>query len=57
MADMDDIAQYRKYTDECRDLAATAENPEHKRQLLEMATAWETVVRQQNNELAATTDE
>jgi hypothetical protein len=54
---MDDIAQYRKYTDECRDLAATAENPEHKRQLLEMATAWETVVRQQNSELAATTDE
>jgi hypothetical protein len=54
---MDDIAQYRKYTDECRDLAATAENPEYKRQLLEMATAWQTVVRQQNSELAATTDE
>jgi hypothetical protein len=54
---MDDIAQYRKYTDECRDLAATAINPEHKEQLLEMATAWETVARQQNSELAATTDE
>jgi len=54
---MDDIAQYRKYTDECRDLAATVKNPEHKEQLLEMATAWEMVVRQQNSELPATTDE
>jgi hypothetical protein len=52
---MDDIAQYRKYTDECRDLAATAENPEHKRQLLEMAMAWETVARLQDSELAGTT--
>ena len=54
---MDEIAQYRKYTDECRDLAATAKNPEHKEQLLEMATAWETVARLHNSELTGMTDE
>jgi len=54
---MDEIAQYRKYTDECRGLAATAKNPAHQKQLLEMATAWATVARQQNSELAETTDE
>jgi hypothetical protein len=37
---MDEIAQYRKYTDERRGLAATAKNPERKKQLLEMAGAW-----------------
>ena len=40
---MDEVAQYRKYADGCRGLAATAKNPEHKKRLLEMATAWETV--------------
>jgi hypothetical protein len=54
---MDEIAQYRKYTDECRGLAATAKNPERKRQLLEMAGAWETVARQQKSGLAKTADE
>ena len=36
---MDEVAQYNEYADECRGLAATAKNPEHKKQLLEMATA------------------
>ena len=54
---MDEIAQYRKYTDEYRGLAATAKNPEHQKLLLEMATAWETVARQKKSELAATTDQ
>ena len=43
---MDEVAQYNEYADECRGLAATAKNPEHKKQLLEMATAWDTVARQ-----------
>jgi hypothetical protein len=54
---MDEVAQYRDYADKCRGLAATANNPEHKTQLLEMAVAWETVARQQNSGLAKTTDE
>jgi hypothetical protein len=54
---MDEVAQYRKYADGCRGLAATAENPEHEKQLLEMAAAWDTVARQQKSALAKTTDE
>ena len=54
---MDKIAQYRKYADECQSWAATTTNPEHKKQLLEMAAAWDAVARQQKSELAKTTDE
>ena len=44
---MDEVAQYREYAGECRGLAAAAKNPEHKKHLLEMAAAWDTVARQQ----------
>jgi hypothetical protein len=44
---MDEVAQYREYAGECRGLAAAAKNPEYKKQLLEMAAAWDTVARQQ----------
>jgi hypothetical protein len=54
---VDGIAQYRKYADECRGWAATAKNPKHKQQLLEMATAWDTVARQKKSGLAKTIDE
>ena len=54
---MDEVAQYRKYAHECRGWAATAKNPEHKKQLLKMATAWETVARQKKSELAEAADE
>jgi pyruvate-formate lyase len=53
---MDEVAQYRKYADECRALAATAKNAEHKKQLLEMAAAWDTVVRQKKSRLVKTTE-
>ena len=48
---MDEIAQYSKYADECRGLAAAAKTSEHKTQLLEMATAWETIAKQIKSEL------
>jgi hypothetical protein len=48
---MDEVEQYSKYADECRGLAAAAKTSEHKTQLLEMATAWETVARQTKGEL------
>ena len=54
---MDEIAQYREYAETCGGLAATAKNPEHKQQLMEMAVAWDTVVRRKTSELAKTTDE
>jgi hypothetical protein len=50
---MDEVAQYREYADECRRLAATAKNLEHKKQLLDMATAWDSVARHKKSELAA----
>jgi hypothetical protein len=48
---MDEVAQYSKYADECRGLAAAAKTSEHKTQPLEMATAWEGVARQIKSEL------
>jgi hypothetical protein len=54
---MDEVAQYRKYADDCRGLAAKVKISEHKTQLLEMAAAWETVARQQKSGPAKTTDE
>jgi hypothetical protein len=44
--------QYKEYADEFRGLAATAKKPEQKKQLLEMATAWDAVARQKKCELA-----
>jgi hypothetical protein len=38
-------------------MAATAKNAGHKKQLLEMAAAWDTVARQQKSEFAKATDE
>jgi hypothetical protein len=43
------VAQFRKYAAECRGWAATAKNPKHKQQLLEMAAAWDSVARQQKS--------
>jgi hypothetical protein len=51
---MDEVAQYKEYADECRRLAATVKDREHKKQLLEMATAWDTVGRRKKCELAKT---
>jgi hypothetical protein len=35
------IAEYKKFADECRQLARTLRKPEHKQRLELMATAWE----------------
>ncbi len=48
---MDEVAQYKEHADECRRLAATVKNPEHKKPLLEMAAAWDTVGRQKSASL------
>ena len=50
---MDEVAQFREYAGECRRLAATAKNLEHKKQLLDMATAWDSVAAPKKSELAA----
>jgi hypothetical protein len=38
---MQEVAEYRGYADDCRRIARSTTNPEHKRRLLEMATVWE----------------
>jgi hypothetical protein len=37
------VAEYRKYADDCRQLAAKLTNPDDKRAILLMATAWDKV--------------
>ena len=55
-----ELTQYREYANECRRFAATVKNSEHKRQLLEMAAAWDTVadskVRACKNDFGRTLD-
>jgi hypothetical protein len=41
------VPQYKEFADECRKLAASAKNPEHKKPLLEMAAAWDALNREQ----------
>jgi len=38
---MQEIAEYRGYAEDCRRIAQSATNSEHKRRLLEMATVWD----------------
>jgi hypothetical protein len=37
---------YDQYADECRKLASTMRNPEHKKQLQEMADAWAAIAKE-----------
>jgi hypothetical protein len=38
---MQEIAEYRGYAEDCRRIARSTTDPEHKRRLLEMATVWD----------------
>jgi len=38
---MQEVAEYRGYAEDCRRIARSTTNPEHKRRLLEMATVWD----------------
>jgi hypothetical protein len=40
---------YDQYADECRKLASRMRNPEHKKQLEEMAEAWAAVANERAN--------
>jgi len=35
------VSEYKKFADDCRQLALRLRKPEHKQQLQQMATAWE----------------
>lgn len=43
---MSDADSYRRNADECRKLALRMKDPEHKKQLEDMAAAWEAVANQ-----------
>lgn len=38
---MQEVAEYRGYAEDCRRIARSTTNSEHKRRLLEMATVWD----------------
>ena len=38
---MQEVVEYRGYAEDCRKIARSTANPEHKRRLLEMATVWD----------------
>lgn len=46
--DMRVAPQYKEFADECRKLATSAKSPEHKKQLLEMAAAWDALNKEQH---------
>ena len=35
------VAEYKRFAEDCRQLARTLRKPEHRQRLAEMATAWE----------------
>ena len=38
---MQEIAEFRGYAEDCRRIARSTSDPEHKRRLMEMATVWD----------------
>jgi hypothetical protein len=38
---MQEVAEFRGYAEDCRKIAQSTTNSEHKRRLLEMATVWD----------------
>ena len=47
---MSEPETYYQYAEECRKLAATTQNPEHKKQFEEMARAWMVVANERAKE-------
>jgi hypothetical protein len=38
---MQQVAEFRSYAEDCRRIARSTTDPEHKRRLMEMATVWD----------------
>jgi hypothetical protein len=38
---MHEVAEFRGYAEDCRRIARSTTDPEHKRRLMEMATVWD----------------
>jgi hypothetical protein len=46
------VSEYRQHAEECRELARSTTNPEHLRQLDEMAKAWEMLANERAKKIA-----
>jgi hypothetical protein len=53
---MKTVAEYRKFAEECRELAAKLTNPDDKRALELMATAWDKAANERAVQLNKTTE-
>lgn len=51
---MKTVAEYRKFAEDCRQLAAKLANPDDKRAVLLMATAWDKVANDREAHLRKT---
>jgi hypothetical protein len=46
------VSEHERHAEECRQLARAMKNPEHKKQLTEMAETWEMLARERATQLA-----
>jgi hypothetical protein len=53
---MKTVAEYRKFADDCRQLAAKLTNPDDRRAVLLMATAWDKVANERETQLRDTAE-
>jgi hypothetical protein len=45
------VSEYEMHVKECRRMAAQMKNPEHKKQLQDMAEAWEMLARERERQM------
>jgi hypothetical protein len=46
------VSEYEQHARECRNMAASMKDPEHKKQLQDMAAAWEMLASERRKQLA-----
>lgn len=48
---MQEVAEFRGYAKDCRRIARSTSDPEHKRRLMEMATVWDLLANEREERL------
>jgi hypothetical protein len=48
---MQQVAEFRGYAKDCRRIARSTSDPEHKRRLMEMATVWDLLANEREERL------
>jgi hypothetical protein len=49
-----EVSQYKQFANECRAMATTVPNPEHRKMLQDMAAAWDRVAKERTLERSPT---